>query len=87
MSKVFNNFADMATALGFRPKKHRANHEEIRKCRRCGGNMHLIEGTNIFVCEGKDGKECPQHSIRRVIGFNGEDNPAYIPRKRERRPS
>ena len=87
MSRTFNNFADAAKALGFRPKKHKAKPEEIRKCRRCGGNMHLVEGTNIFVCEGKDGEECPQYSIRRVIGFNGKGNPAYIPRKRGKQPS
>lgn len=80
--RTFNNFADLAKALKVRVHKS-ANSEEVRKCRKCGGNMHLVEGTNIFVCEGKNGKECHNRALKRVNGFNGEGSLSYVPFKKK----
>lgn len=66
-AKVLKSFTDLGKVWGVAPKQK--NEPKSRKCFRCGGDMHNIEGTNVFVCTGttkaKDGKErqCPNRLI------------------------
>ena len=55
--QVFNNFADLGKAFGVSPKKHK---ERDFHCRKCGGVMYHVPGTNVFLCENadKDGNVC-----------------------------
>lgn len=42
----YHSFAELGAAMGIKaPEKEVKN----RKCRRCGGDMHHIEGTNVFI--------------------------------------
>ena len=47
-------FSELAPAMRVRVRD-RKTVAETRKCRRCGCDMHRIDGTNVFVC-GND--EC-----------------------------
>lgn len=38
---------------GYKPLKPRkARPAKINKCRKCGANMVILEGTNVMVCTG-----------------------------------
>lgn len=54
--QTFNSFGDLGRVFGVsqKPKKDKDFH-----CRKCGGVMRHIPGTNIFLCENeKDGVFC-----------------------------
>lgn len=45
----YHSFAELGAVMGIKaPEKQDVKN---RKCRRCGGEMHHIEGTNVFICE------------------------------------
>ena len=50
MPNIVDNFDDLGAVLGI--KKKPARPEVTRKCRRCGGELHRVAGTNVFICDG-----------------------------------
>ena len=48
MAKCFNSFREISRFFGVKPA--RAKKEKPRKCSYCGGEMHRIEGTNVWAC-------------------------------------
>lgn len=78
--KTIYSLSDLPRVFKLRPRKDKVS-EEIRKCRKCGGIMHLVDGTNIFVCGGNNGKGCSNRAVKRVNGFNGEGSACYTPKK------
>lgn len=58
-ARILNSLEELGKARGIAPKQ--AKEPKPRKCFRCGGEMHHIDGTNVFICtgttKGKDGKE------------------------------
>lgn len=44
-----HSLKDLGEVYNLKPRTHKL---EKRKCFKCGGEMHCIEGTNIFVCTG-----------------------------------
>lgn len=52
----FNSFVDLGRVFGVSPKERK---NKDFHCRKCGGVMRHIPGTNVFVCENeKDGITC-----------------------------
>lgn len=54
----FSSFAEFGRAMGVTPKARKD--APTVKCAVCGGDMRHIDGTNVFMCTGKDdeGKDC-----------------------------
>lgn len=53
-SKVFHSFAELGKSMGIVKKPWPA---QSWKCRRCGGDMTAIEGTNVVVCRNYNDKD------------------------------
>ena len=55
--RVFQSFVELGSAFGVSPKTHK---EKDFHCRKCGGVMRHIPGTNVFLCENadKEGNVC-----------------------------
>lgn len=45
---VFKSFIDYAASRGIYPKQRK---EKPFVCRKCGGEMRHIPGTNVYLCE------------------------------------
>lgn len=45
---VFHSFIDYAASRGIRPRERK---ERPFTCRKCGGEMKHIPGTNVLLCE------------------------------------
>lgn len=59
--KKFNSFADLGKYMGVnREKKSSA---DTKKCRACGGSMTRVPGTNVYTCNGVDGKPCNRFAL------------------------
>ena len=71
--QTFNNFSDLARAFGVQKKVRR---EKPFYCRKCGGVMQHISGTNVYLCEnkidfmGEDGKPQSRVCGNRVLTKN-----------------
>lgn len=66
--KVFGSLADFGAAFGIKPEAPEAAHG--KSCRKCGGQMRYIPGSNVWVCGNplKDGKGiCNNRIITRNI--------------------
>ena len=75
MAKRYNSFREIGKFFGARAPK--AKKEWAKTCSYCGGEMHKVKGTNVFVCgnpfivdeelDGKPvqvfGKNCPHTEI------------------------
>lgn len=64
--RIFSSLADLGAALGIKSEE-----KEIRgkTCRECGGQMHRVEGSNVWLCGNpikKDGKVVG-HCQKRLI--------------------
>lgn len=72
--KIFSSLSDMGRAFGVRIKKPDA---KVKKCRRCGGILKPIDGTNVLVCTGtlSDGKECNNKVLQGIKGESIYDPP------------
>ena len=46
--QVFNNFSDLGAAFGIHAKSRK---DKPFTCRKCGGVMRHIPGTNVYLCE------------------------------------
>ena len=42
----------------FGVEKHEPRPVKNKTCRKCGGEMVNVPGTNVFICQGKGGKPC-----------------------------
>lgn len=53
----YNSFEELGKAFGIKKK---ARKESTMVCRKCGGIMRHVEGTNVYLCENplkdKNGK-------------------------------
>lgn len=49
---VFHSFQELGVYMGVTPKRKKGKQEKDRskKCPKCGGPMHKIEGVNIWAC-------------------------------------
>lgn len=71
MSKTFNSFAELGKAMGVKSKP--ARESKSIKCKACGGDMVMVEGTNVRVCTGqtemqkKDGTKVMVPCERKII--------------------
>lgn len=64
--RVFNSFIELGAAFGVQPK-HRKQKPFV--CRKCGGVMRNIPGTNVMLCENKtsEGKDCGNRVFTKFI--------------------
>lgn len=82
--KIFSSLSDMGKALGVRTKKPDT---KVKKCRRCGGILNPIEGTNVLICTGtlSDGKECNNKVLQGIKSesFYDPTKPKVKPKNKE----
>lgn len=45
-----NNLQELGRAFGINPTKRKP--EKQRKCNKCGGKLHRVAGTNVYICDG-----------------------------------
>ena len=64
--KVFHSFAELGKSMGIVKKPKSAS--APWKCRRCGGDMTAIEGTNVVICRNNNdkGEMCGNRIILRA---------------------
>lgn len=67
--KSFFNFEELGAAFGVKKKAHK---ETPMTCRKCGGAMKHIAGTNVYLCENT--VKLPKDSKATPIGFDEEGN-------------
>lgn len=71
--KSFYSFEELGAAFGVRKK---ARKENPVTCRKCGGAMRHIPGTNVYLCENTI--KLPKDSKAEVIGRDKEGNKLCI---------
>lgn len=50
------SMTELGKSFGVKAPAGRA--ERVKKCRKCGADMVHLDGTNVYICPGKDGKSC-----------------------------
>lgn len=49
--KKFQSFKELGRVMGIRKEKE--DKPKTKRCRKCGGVMNNVPGTNVFLCTGK----------------------------------
>lgn len=64
MVTAITSLKDLGKVFGIKPKKREFSRHG-KKCFHCGEDMVYIEGTNVWVCNGKreDGSPCGNRLI------------------------
>lgn len=57
MRTTYATFGEAARALGIKVKEPAVKSEKPKKCRKCGGDLRHIAGTNIYVCDNSITRE------------------------------
>ena len=60
---VLGSLSDLGKVFGIKPKERRK--DKPFRCRICGAEMRKIPGTNVVLCDGKDGVECGNRLLLR----------------------
>ena len=50
MDKRYHSFREIGRFFGVKPAKNKNKSEKPLKCSYCGGEMHRIQGTNVWAC-------------------------------------
>ena len=45
----------------------KAAHVRNKVCKKCGGIMTNVPGTNLFVCQGNPGKPCDNTTLSKAM--------------------
>lgn len=52
---VFHSFQELGAAFGVKTKPRK---ERTYYCRNCGKALRHVGNSNVYLCDGKDGKPC-----------------------------